>query len=145
LLGRSVRVRCVTNTETACTLRTKSAFHRTRGPHLIMLQLGYLAITVQEKLRGGWPGPFVKVEGVVISHSFAFSASRRLKFSYKGILLCTAFPSTLVSMMELSPPRPTLLLLRVGGLSRLNTRALRLLMQERCTNSLQIFYTNFLQ
>jgi hypothetical protein len=55
---------------------------------------------------------------VVISHSFAFSAS--LKFSYKSILPCTAFPSTLVSMLELSPPLPVLLLLRVGGLSRLN-------------------------
>jgi hypothetical protein len=46
----------------------------------------------------------------VVSHSFAFSASRRL--------------STLVSMLELSPPLPVLLLLRVGRLSRLNTRAL---------------------
>jgi hypothetical protein len=27
------------------------------------LQLGYLEVTVQEKLRSGWPGPFVKVEG----------------------------------------------------------------------------------
>jgi hypothetical protein len=26
----------------------------------------------------------------VVSHLFAFSASRRLKFSYKGILPCTA-------------------------------------------------------
>jgi hypothetical protein len=26
-------------------------------------QLGYLEVTVQEKLRSGWPGPFVKVEG----------------------------------------------------------------------------------
>jgi hypothetical protein len=26
------------------------------------LQLGYLEVTVQEKLRSGWPGPFVKVE-----------------------------------------------------------------------------------
>jgi hypothetical protein len=60
----------------------------------------------------------------VISHSFAFSASRRLKFSYKSIVSCTAFPSTLVSMLELSPPLPVLLLLHVGGLSRLNTRAL---------------------
>jgi hypothetical protein len=34
---------------------------------------------------------------------------------------CTAFPSTLVSMLELSPPLPILLLLRVAGLSRLNT------------------------
>jgi hypothetical protein len=57
----------------------------------------------------------------VISRSFAFIASRRLKLSYKSILPCTAFPSTLVSMLELSPPLPVLLLLRVGGLSRLNT------------------------
>jgi hypothetical protein len=83
-------------------------------------------VTVQEKLRSGWPGPFVKVKGVVISNSFAFSASRSLKFSYKSILPCTAFPSTLVSMLELSPPLLVLLLLRVGGLSRLNTRALQL-------------------
>jgi hypothetical protein len=34
---------------------------------------------------------------------------------------CTAFPSTLVSMLELSPPLPVLLLLRVAGLSGLNT------------------------
>jgi hypothetical protein len=34
--------------------------------------------------------------------------------------------STLVSMLELSPPLPELLL-RVGGLSRLNTQALELL------------------
>jgi hypothetical protein len=83
-------------------------------------------VTVQEKLRSGWPGPFVKVGGggVVISHSFAFSASRRLNFSYKSILSCTAFPSTLVSMLELSPPLPVLLLLRVGGLSRLNIQAI---------------------
>jgi hypothetical protein len=67
----------------------------------------------------------VKVEGVVISHSFVFSASRRLKFSFKSIEdACTAFPSTLVSMLELSPPLSILLLLRVGGLSRLNIRAL---------------------
>jgi hypothetical protein len=46
----------------------------------------------------------------VISHSFAFNASRHL--------------STLVSMLDLSPPLPTFLLLCVGGLSRLNTRAL---------------------
>jgi hypothetical protein len=59
----------------------------------------------------------------VISHSFAFSASRSLKFSYKSILPCTAFPSTLVSILELSPPLPVLLR-RGGGLSRLNTRAI---------------------
>jgi hypothetical protein len=41
---------------------------------------------------------------------------------------CTAFPSTLVSMLELYPPLPSLLLLRFGGLSRLNTRALHLLL-----------------
>jgi hypothetical protein len=34
---------------------------------------------------------------------------------------CTAFPSTLVSMLELSPPLPILLLLHVAGLSGLNT------------------------
>jgi hypothetical protein len=84
------------------------------------IQLEYLDVTVQEKLRSGWPGPFVKVEGVVISHSFAFRASRRLNFSYKSILPCTAVPSTLV----LSPPLPVFLLLRVGGLSRLNTAAI---------------------
>jgi hypothetical protein len=28
-----------------------------------LVQLGYLEVTVQEKLRSGWPGPFVKVEG----------------------------------------------------------------------------------
>jgi hypothetical protein len=49
----------------------------------------------------------------MISHSFAFSASA-----------CTAFPSTLVGMLELSPPLPVLLL-RVGGLSLLNTRAVK--------------------
>jgi hypothetical protein len=34
---------------------------------------------------------------------------------------CTAFLSTLVSILELSPSLPILLLLRVGGLSGLNT------------------------
>jgi hypothetical protein len=34
---------------------------------------------------------------------------------------CTAFLSKLVSMLELSPPLPILLLLRVAGLSGLNT------------------------
>jgi hypothetical protein len=33
----------------------------------------------------------------------------------------TTFPSTLVSMLELSPPLPILLLLLVAGLSGLNT------------------------
>jgi hypothetical protein len=27
-----------------------------------LVQLGYLDVIVQEKLRSGWPGPFVKVE-----------------------------------------------------------------------------------
>jgi hypothetical protein len=34
---------------------------------------------------------------------------------------CTAFPSTLVSMLELSPPLPIFFLLLVAGLSGLNT------------------------
>jgi hypothetical protein len=34
---------------------------------------------------------------------------------------CTAFPSTLVTMLELSPPLSVLLLLRVAGLSGPNT------------------------
>jgi hypothetical protein len=59
----------------------------------------------------------------VVSHSFPFWASRRLKLSHNSILPCTAFPSTLVSMLELSPPLPILLLPRVGGLSALSTRA----------------------
>jgi hypothetical protein len=54
----------------------------------------------------------------VISHSFAFSASRHL--------------SILVSMLDLSPPLPVFLLLRVGGLSRLNTQAV-LDVQSLCT------------
>jgi hypothetical protein len=60
----------------------------------------------------------------VVSHSFPFRASRRLKFSHNSILPCTVFPSTLVSMLELSPPLPILLLPRVGGLSALSTRAI---------------------
>jgi hypothetical protein len=51
-----------------------------------------------------------KLRGVVISHLFENT--------------CTAFPSTLVSKLELSLPLPVLLLLHVGGLSRLNTRDL---------------------
>jgi hypothetical protein len=66
------------------------------------------------------------LRGVVVSHSFPFRASRRLKFSHNSVLPCTAFPSTLVSMLELSPPLPILLLPRVGGLSALSTRAIGL-------------------
>jgi hypothetical protein len=54
----------------------------------LFVQLGYLEVTVQQNLRSGWPGPFVKVEGCC--DTFAFSASRHLKFSYKSILPCTA-------------------------------------------------------
>jgi hypothetical protein len=71
-----------------------------------------------------------KLKGVVITHSLAFSVSRRLKFSYKSILPCTAFPSTLVSMLEFSAPLHVLLLLRVGGLSHLN-RYLEVTVQEK--------------
>jgi hypothetical protein len=102
------------------------------------LQLGYLEVTVQEKLRSDWPGPFVKIGGFVISHSFAFSASRRIKFSYKSILPCTAFPSTLVSMLELSPPLPVLLLLRVGELSRLNTARVKVKVKVKVTLQLTV-------
>jgi hypothetical protein len=30
---------------------------------ITFVKLEYLEVTVQEKLRSGWPGPFVKVEG----------------------------------------------------------------------------------
>jgi hypothetical protein len=30
---------------------------------ITLLQLGYLEVTVQERLRSGWSGPFVKIEG----------------------------------------------------------------------------------
>jgi hypothetical protein len=33
------------------------------GERGAIVQLGYLEVAVQEKLRSGWPGPFVKVEG----------------------------------------------------------------------------------
>jgi hypothetical protein len=38
--------------------------HRLEGEHCLkrIVQLGYLEVTVQEKLRSAWPGPFVKVE-----------------------------------------------------------------------------------
>jgi hypothetical protein len=58
----------------------------------------------------------------VISNLIAFSASRRLKFSYKSILPCTVYSVRLycILLLELSPPLRILLPLRVGGLSRLN-------------------------
>jgi hypothetical protein len=51
---------------------------------------------------------------------------------------CTAFPSTLVSMLELSPPLTILLLPRVGGLSALSTRAVHYTMRgSRCVHDNQ--------
>jgi hypothetical protein len=44
---------------------------------------------------------------------------------------CTAFPSTLVSMLELSSSLPILPLLRVAGLSGLNTIILNAKVQNR--------------
>jgi hypothetical protein len=55
-----------------------------------LVQLGYLEVTVQEKLRSVGQVHSWKLRGVVISHSFVFRASRRLKFSYKNIFPCTA-------------------------------------------------------
>jgi hypothetical protein len=89
------------------------------------LQLWYLEVTVQVKLRSGWPGPFVKVEGCCEQSFVCFQCEQTSQVQlWKPENACTAFPSTLVSMLELSSPLPVLLLLRVGGLSRLNTRAL---------------------
>jgi hypothetical protein len=97
------------------------------------------------------------LRGVVISHSFAFRANRRLKFSYKSIEnTCTAFPFTLVNMLELSPPLPSLLLLCIGGLSRLNTRAILyytilyilyyiILYHWNCTETKRIAWEGWLQ
>jgi hypothetical protein len=31
----------------------------------VYVQFGYLEVTVQETLRSGWPGPFVKVGGLL--------------------------------------------------------------------------------
>jgi hypothetical protein len=59
----------------------------------------------------------------VISHSFAFNASRHL--------------STLVRMLALSPPLPVFLLFRVGGLSRLNTRTVRLDIRKYLVSSME--------
>jgi hypothetical protein len=68
-------------------------------------------------LRSGRAGPFVKVEG--------FQCEQMSQVQLEAFFLvqnaCTAFPTTLVSMLELSPPLPILLLLRVAGLSGLNT------------------------
>jgi hypothetical protein len=50
----------------------------------------------------------------------------QLKAFFLGQNACTAFPSTLVSMLELSPPLPILLLLRAAGLSGLNTIIVRI-------------------
>jgi hypothetical protein len=37
--------------------------HRQQENLISFVQPGYLEVTVQEKLRSGWAGPFVKVEG----------------------------------------------------------------------------------
>jgi hypothetical protein len=44
-------------------LYIRSYMFRSYDHHPKIVQLGYLEVTVQEKLRSGWPGPFVKVEG----------------------------------------------------------------------------------
>jgi hypothetical protein len=44
-------------------LHTNSPFRCPPPPQNAYVQLGYLDVTVQEKLRSGWPRPFVKVEG----------------------------------------------------------------------------------
>jgi hypothetical protein len=72
---------------------------------LYRLQLKYLDVTIEEKLR-----------------NYATQWGKKL-FPFENA--CTAFPSIPVSMLELSPPLQILLLLRVGGLSGLNTRAVR--------------------
>jgi hypothetical protein len=43
-----------------CVLKTLDKLVLLHNP---TVQLGYLEVTVQEKLRSSWPGPFVKVEG----------------------------------------------------------------------------------
>jgi hypothetical protein len=44
-----------------------TSFETPSTPRLMTsVQLGYLEVTVQEKLRSGWPGPFVKVEGCCV-------------------------------------------------------------------------------
>jgi hypothetical protein len=91
----------------------------------MMLQLEYLVATVQGKLRSGRAGPFVKVEGCCDLSFVCFQCEQMSQVQLEEFFLVqnasTAFPSTLVSMLELSPPLPILLLLRVARLSGLNT------------------------
>jgi hypothetical protein len=58
-------------------------------------------------------------ETYIHHHHYATQWGKKL-FPFENS--CTAFPATLVGMLELSPPR-AILLLRVGGLSALSTRA----------------------
>jgi hypothetical protein len=48
---------------TGDTDRVQSPKRRVLQIEIRTVQLGYLDVAVQEKLRSAWPGPFVKVEG----------------------------------------------------------------------------------
>jgi hypothetical protein len=108
------------------------------------VQFRYLEVTVQKKLRSGWPGPFVKNEGCCDKSFVCFQHEQTSQVQLqKPENACTAFPSTLVSMLKLSPPLPVLLLLHVGGLSRLNTRALAVYLINSCLRCFAL-YADFL-
>jgi hypothetical protein len=49
----------ILSSQVSCPLRVARISHAAS----LAMQLGYLQVIVQEKLRSGWPGPFVKVEG----------------------------------------------------------------------------------
>jgi hypothetical protein len=72
-----------------------------------------------------WTGrPIHEIWGVLWLVIRLLSVRADVSSSVRSILVqndCTAFPSTLVSMLELSPPLPILPLLRVARLSGLNT------------------------
>jgi hypothetical protein len=91
---------------------------------LTRVQLEYLVATVQGQLGSGRAGPFVKVEGCCDWSFVCFQCEQMSQVQLEAFFLvqnaCTAFPSTLISMLELSPPLSILLLLRVAGLSLLN-------------------------
>jgi hypothetical protein len=90
-----------------------------------LLVLEYLVATVHGKLRSGRADPFVKVEGSFDYSFVCFQCEHMSQVQLEAFFLvqnaCTAFPSTLVSMLELFLPLPILLLVRVAGLSGLNT------------------------
>jgi hypothetical protein len=52
-----------------------------------VLQLKYLDVTVEESCAVDGQVHSWKLRGVVVSHSVAFSASKRLKFSYRAFFL----------------------------------------------------------